>query len=147
MAYLFHFHSFRRKEIKLCFFWLHDRKAFQSLGILVSEPLMRWGFVDPLLILSMALIDKASYLSVKKSTSSTLGSLSKILSASSPNVVGRATWAWNSAQPSMMYVICLWVGLTTWWLSFSKACITWDLSVFIGMLSLVASGHGTCPKV
>ena len=46
---------------------------------------------------------------------STLGSWSKILSASFPNVVGRATRAWNSTQPSMMYVICLWFGMS--WLS------------------------------
>ena len=125
-------HSCRRKEIKLCLFWLHDRKAFQSLGILVNQ--------------SMALIEKASYMSVMKSTSSTLGSWSTILSASSQNVVGRANGARNSAQPSMMYVMSLiWLdNMMT--VILQSICITWDLSVFIGVLSLVASGHGTGTK-
>ena len=115
---------------KKCLFWSQHRKAFWCLEILVSGPLMTWGFADPLLIRSIVLIDKASYLSVMKSTSSTFGQLVQNIFCNFPKWVE-------------VYVICFWFGLTTRWLTFSEACIRWDLSTFPGVPSFVASSHGT----
>ncbi len=136
-------HSFSRKATKLSLFSLHERNAFQSLGIFVRAPFIRWGLDVPLLPLSEAFIDSFLYLSVTKSTRLPFGSLSNKLSASSPKEPGKETCACSIALPLMMFV-----GPPdfTWCVSSSRVCMSCALSVFTGTPSLVASAQGTGPK-
>lgn len=92
--------------------------------ILVSTWMMRWGFFIPLLILSVALIDKASYLSVKKPPQ--LWEVGTKYFLQAPKC-GRQSYFALKWCTTIHYVCDMfstaWLGLTTWWLSFSKACV------------------------
>ena len=144
MAYLFCFHSLRRKEIKLCFFWLHDRSLPVSWDFgqwAIDEMMFCWSSSHFFHGLDWHFCQWWSLpLYFGKLVQNTFCKLPKcgwqgyqgLKQCTAIDDVCDMSLVWHD---NMMTVTAV-----------SKACITWDLSVFIGVPSLVASGHGTGPK-